>query len=104
MRSYPMSWVNPTTDTDNNPYAQGDNAGYMIAIDGQPAVSIPLTWGTSFDLAQLAAVQSLKSGQHTAQLALISSPAKGGVTGLFTAPVTFPVYPTPNAPSNLSIS
>lgn len=104
MRSYPMTWTNPTTDTDGNPYGQGDNAGYSIMVDGQPAVSVPLAWGTSFDLAQLAAVQALKSGSHTAQLALISSPAKGGVTGLYTAPVMFSVYATPNAPANLSIS
>lgn len=100
MQSHPMSWLNPTTDTDGNAYGQPDNAGYVLAIDGQPAVSIPLTFGTSFDIGTLASVQSLKAGPHSASLALVS---KDGVTGGFSAPATFSNFATPSAPTNLVV-
>lgn len=100
MQSHPMTWSNPGTDTDGNAYGQADNAGYVVAIDGQPNVSIPLVYGTSFDLGTLASVQVLKAGAHSAQLALVS---KAGVTGAFSAPVTFSNNPTPGAPVNLTI-
>lgn len=100
MQSHPMSWQNPTTDTDGNAYGQDDNAGYVIAIDGQPNVSIPLVYGTSFDLGTLASIQVLKAGQHSAQLALVS---KSGVTGAFSPPATFSNFPTPAAPAGLTI-
>lgn len=103
-QSHIMTWTNPTTDTDGNPYVQAQNAGYTIAIDGQPGVSVPLAYGTSFDIGSLAAVQALKSGQHQVSLALVTNQANGGVTGVFSAPATFPIFPTPTAPGNLAIS
>lgn len=101
MQSHVMSWTNPTADTDGNAYGQADNAGYEVAIDGQPAVSVPLQFGTSFDLGTLASVDVLKAGPHTAALALTS---KSGVTGAFSAPVTFSHNATPQAPTNVTVA
>lgn len=101
MQSHVATWTNPTVDTDGNPYGQNDNAGYTLAIDGAPGVSVPLAYGTSFDLGSLAAVQALKSGPHNVSLALVS---KAGVTGVFSSPATFPVLATPAAPANLAVT
>lgn len=101
MQPHVMTWTNPTTDTDGNPYGQNDNAGYTIAVDGTPGVSVPLAFGTSFDIGSLAGVQALKSGQHSVALALVS---KQGVTGVFSNPATFPIFATPAAPANLQVT
>ena len=95
-----MTWTNPTTNTDGTPYLQADNAGYELAIDSQPAVSIPLAYGTSFDLNALNAFADLKSGLHTIALRVVS---KQGVASDFSAPLTFPVVGTPMAPTNLAL-
>ena len=99
--SFMLSWVNPTQYTDGVTYdAQNQNAGYELDVDSQPAVSIPLQFGTSFDLTTLASWSSLKSGPHTVALAVVT---KGGVVGLFSNPATFPFEAPPMAPTNLVV-
>lgn len=96
-----LTWANPTTYVDGSAYGQTDNAGYTLQIDGQGAVSIPLAWGTSFDIATLAAYQSLKRGQHGVSLAAVS---KEGLASDFSTPVTFPIAVAPMAPTHLAVA
>lgn len=97
-----LNWTNPTANTDGSAYTQSQNAGYTIQIDGTgAAVSVPLAWGTSFDLSTLALWSGLKSGSHTVALAAVST---GGQQSAFSTPASFPVPATPNSPSNLSVS
>lgn len=96
-----LSWVNPTTYSDGvTPYPQADNAGYTIELDGAGAVSVPLAWGTTFDLSTLAAFQALSHGSHTVALAAVS--VTGG-QGAFSAPDTFSVVLAPMAPTSLKL-
>lgn len=95
-----LTWQNPATYTDGSAYVQADNAGYTLKIDGDPSVSIPLAWGTSFDLATLAAYQALKRGTHSVSLAAVS---KEGLASDFSTPVTFPVAVAPVAPTHLAL-
>lgn len=96
---YMLTWVNPTTNTDGSALAQSDVAGYTIVLDGAAAVSVPLGYATSFDLATLAGFSSLKSGNHTVALAVTN---KEGVTGN-AASVSFSVVPVPGVPTNLKV-
>lgn len=97
-----LSWVNPTTNTDGSAFADTtDTAGYEIAIDGAAAVSIPIGFATSFDMSTLAVWPTLKTGNHTATLAVAT---KEGVTGLPSNPVTFPVFGVPTAPTGLAVA
>lgn len=96
-----LSWTNPTAYTDGSPYAQSDNAGYTIQIDGTGAVSIPLAFGTSFDLTTLAVFPTLKRGSHTVALAVVS---KEGMQSAFSTAASFPVTVPPNSPTNLAVA
>lgn len=96
-----ISWTNPTTRVDGSPYGQADNAGYELGIDGTGAVSIPLAWGTQFDLTTLDAYRALNSGTHTLTLAVVS---KGGVKSNPTPPVSFQIEVAPMAPTNLVVA
>lgn len=97
-----ISWANPTTNTDGTPYnAATDNAGYELVLDGAPAVSIPVSYGTSFDLSTLAAFTALKSGSHTAALAVVN---KQGVVSDFSAQATFLLAGTPSAPTAVAVA
>lgn len=96
-----LSWTNPTTYTDGTPYAQTDNAGYVIQLDSTPSVGIPVAWGTSFDLSTLAGYSVLKKGSHTVSLAVVS---KDGVQSAFSSPATFPIIGTPTPPQNLAVA
>lgn len=101
MSNSTLTWQNPASYTDGSAYAQADNAGYTIKIDSEPAVSIPLPWGTSFDLSTLAAYQALKRGSHTVALAAVS---KEGLASDFSTPVTFPIAVAPMAPTHLAMA
>lgn len=94
-----LTWTNPATYIDGSAYGQADNAGYQIAFDGQPAISIPLSWGTSFDLVTLAAYTALKKGTHTLALAPVSVK---GVVGAFSS-ASFSVDLAPSAVTNLAL-
>lgn len=96
-----LSWTNPTTATDGSAYNQAMNAGYQVSLDGQAEVSIPMAWGTSFDLSTLAAFEALKSGTHTATLANVTT---SGIVGVASAPVSFSLAPVPSAPTGLAIN
>ncbi len=97
-----ISWVNPTTNTDGTAYdGATQNAGYTLQLDGVGQVSIPLAYGTSFDMNTLAAFKALKSGYHTAALQVVT---KQGVASDFSGAVTFSVAATPLAPSNLAVA
>jgi hypothetical protein len=93
---------NPTTFTDGTAFADTtDTAGYEISIDGAAAVSIPVGYVTSFDMSTLAVWPTLKTGPHTVTLAVVT---KEGVTGLYAAPLTFPILGVPVAPTLLSVT
>ncbi len=97
-----LHWTNPTTYTDGSPFdATTKTAGYTIQLDGTGAVSIPLAFGTSFDLATLAAYQALKRGSHTVALSIVDK--DGGVSDYSTA-ATFQVNVAPSAPSAVSVT
>lgn len=95
-----VSWTNPTTYTDGSTYAQTDNAGYTLQLDSTPSISIPLAWGTSFDLTTLSAYTSLKKGSHTVSVAAVS---KDGIPSAFGTPATFQVAVAPNSPTNVVV-
>lgn len=98
-----LSWVNPTTNTDGSAYdGAADNAGYTIEIDGQGEVSVPLAYGTNFDLNQLADYQALKAGSHTVAIAAVT---KEGVASDFSAPASFSVAAkVPSSPTGVSVA
>lgn len=95
-----LTWTNPTTYTDGTALPQSDFAGIQISIDGLPAVSVPVGYATSYDLTQLAVWPILKTGNHTAALAITT---KEGVTGAASAAVTFPVFGVPSPATALSV-
>jgi hypothetical protein len=97
-----LAWVNPVARVDGTVYDQALNAGYEIQLDATPAVSIPLAYGTTFDLSTLAAWPTLTVGIHTAGIAVVDT--GGLVSGFGTA--TFSVFSTspPLAPSAATIS
>lgn len=97
-----LSWTNPTTNTDGTAYnASTDNAGYTLQLDGVGTVSIPLVFGTTFDMYTLDAFQALKAGLHTASLQVVS---KQGVASDFSSAATFSVAGKPSAPTNLVVA
>lgn len=97
-----LTWVNPTAREDGTTYdAKTENAGYTIQVDGTAAVSIPLAFGTSFDLTTLGLFVDLKQGNHTAALAAVD---KAGGQSAFSGAVTFPRNYSPRAPTALVIS
>lgn len=87
-QAHTLEWTNPTTRADGSAYNQAQNAGYEIQLDGAASVSIPLAWGTSFDLSTLAAWPTLAVGNHTAGIAVVDT---GGLVSGF-ASATFPVF------------
>lgn len=98
-----INWVNPSTNTDGTAYdASKDNAGYTLQLDGVGQVSIPLAYGTSFDMNSLDAYKALKSDKtHTAALQVVN---KAGVASDFSAAATFSVVAVPSAPSSVSVA
>lgn len=96
-----LSWTNPTTYTDGSAYPQADNAGYTIQLDGTGTVSVPLAFGTSFDLSTLSAYTALKRGTHTVALQVVS---KAGLASAFSTPASFQVEVPPNPPTNLTMA
>lgn len=96
-----LKWQNPTTYVDGSPYGQADNAGYQINLDASPAVSIPLAWGTQFDLSTLAAYAALKKGSHSLTLQAIS---KGGVASAPSSAATFSVDLAPAPPTAVALA
>lgn len=97
-----LTWVNPTTREDGSAYDQSQNAGYEIQFDGQAAVSVPLAYGTSFDLELLDAYHALAAGTHQLGLAVVDT---GGLVSSFST-VSFPVFSKsrPAAPTNLALA
>jgi hypothetical protein len=95
-----LSWSNPTTNTDGSALAQTDVAGYQLALDGAAAVSVPIGYATTFDMSTLAAYEALKSGSHTATLALTNVE---GNTGAASNAVTFSIAAIPGAITDLAV-
>lgn len=95
-----LSWINPTLNTDGSAMAQPDFAGYELSLDGAPSVSVPLQFGVTFDMATLAAYQALKTGAHTATLAVVNT---AGNVGAPSTAASFQLSPTPGIISNLAV-
>lgn len=93
-------WTNPGTREDGEVYGQANNAGYEIGFDGLAAVSIPLAWGTTFDLSTLAAFKALKTGTHTLQLSAVDTTGIVGDPGS----ATFQYSSPPMAPTGVSVN
>lgn len=96
-----LTWTNPTTNTDGSAMPQSEFAGYQISFDGDAAVSIPLAFGTTFDMGSLAAYEALKSGAHTVSLAVVSN---AGIVGAASNAASFSVAGTPSAPTGLTVT
>lgn len=97
-----LSWANPTTRTDGTALALTDIAGYEIQIDSVAAVNVPKAGGeTSFDLSTLAAYEALKTGSHTATLAVVDT---GGNVSAFASPATFQFSAAPSAATSLAVA
>lgn len=96
-----LNWTNPTAYTDGSVYAAAtDNAGYTLQLDGVGAVSIPLAFGTSYDLTSLDPYKTLKRGTHTLALAAVS---KEGIQSDFSPPLSFQIAVAPVAPTALGL-
>lgn len=103
-----LSWVNPTTRTNGTPYdITTENAGYDLALATPaggplvPFVSIPLAFGTSFDLSTAAAFQALASGSYEFALRVVS---KEGLPSDYSARAPFQVAVAPSAPTDLAVA
>lgn len=97
-----LTWTNPTARVDGSAYTQAQNAGYQLAFDGAAAaVSIPLAWGTTFDMATLAAYQALTPGSHSVTLAVVDT---NGEASAPSGAVTFSLIAAPNPPTGLKVS
>ena len=103
-----VTWTNPTTRTNGTPYdAATENAGYELALANPaggpltPFISIPLAFGTSFDLSTAAAYQALPSGTYEFALAVTS---KEGLTSAYSARATFQIAVAPVAPTGLVVA
>jgi len=103
-----ISWTNPTTRTDGTPYdVATQNAGYELALANPagsalvPFISIPLAFGTSFDLSSAAAYQALPSGSYEFALAVTS---KEGLTSAYSERAPFQIAVAPVAPTGLVLA
>ncbi len=97
-----LTWVNPTVNTDGSAYDQAtQGAGYELAFDAsdEAQVVLPFAFGSSFDMADLAAYTALKSGDHAAKLRVVT---KEGEKSDW-ASVTFRKAPIPLAVKNLAV-
>lgn len=96
-----VSWTNPTKYTDGTPYAQTDNAGYVVQVDGVGQVAVPVAWATSVELANLAVWPTLSVGNHTVTVAVVS---KDGVQSDYAPAATFQVLARKPSPvTNLAV-
>lgn len=108
-----LSWVNPTSGTDENgnvlPLALSDIVAIEIQFDGGNAIEIPYpaappqAQGT-FDLLSLDQYKALAAGSHTVDLAVKTAE---GVIGGYSATASFQIAPatfTPAAPTNVQIA
>jgi hypothetical protein len=101
MKPRDVTWTNPTERVDNTPFdSTTETAGYELALDSAPAISIPIGYATSYDLTQLSAYADLKTGTHSATLAITD---KEGNTSAPSAPATFRVALAPLAPTALAV-
>lgn len=95
-QAHVLNITNPTTFTDGTPFVgSADTQGYQISIDKAASVSIPNGYLTTFDLSTLAVWSTLKSGNHTVDLAVVT---KEGVTGVFGS-TSFQILGIPSAPT-----
>ncbi len=97
-----INWVNPVSRADGTAYTQAQNAGYTLAFDGNNTVSVPLAWGTSFDMSTTSAFEALTVGSHTVSIASVDT---GGLQSAFSTVVTFSVLPKspPLAPTGVVV-
>ncbi len=96
-----LSWTNPAQMTDGTAYdAAANQAGISIVLDGAPAISVPTGGASTADLTSIAAFQSLKAGNHTVAIDVVT---KTGVHSALTAALTFLVDGVPDAPTGLTI-
>lgn len=103
-----ITWTNPTARIDGSAYGQADNAGYELAIAAGASpppvtgqVSIPVAWGTSFDISTLAAYQALAGGAYEFFLRVVD---KAGVVSEWSNAAPFSIARPPMAPTNLAVA
>ena len=97
-----ISWHNPTTNTDGSAFdANAQAGGFELQFDGAGVVDFLFTAGVNvFDMNTLDAYKALAEGPHNVALAIVN---KSGVASAFSAPVTFQVTKTPDAPSAVAV-
>lgn len=103
-----LSWVGPTTYTDGSPFGQADFAGFELAVNGQGAVAVPVSFNPTnqyvFDIEGLASIQAEPGAVRTYTVAL-RTVAKNGQVSAWSAPVSFTLdLRVPNPPVELQVS
>jgi hypothetical protein len=96
-----LSWTPVTQNTDGSAFDPTTQAGIQLNLDSQPAVSVPLASGNSFDMATLAAYQALKAGAHTASICLVT---KSGAVSDPSNTAPFSVGLVPKPPAALAVA
>jgi hypothetical protein len=66
------NWRGPTEYTDGTAFGESDLAGWLITVDGAPAVNVPMAWNESnlysFDLTTL----GISYGAHVARIQTVA--------------------------------
>jgi hypothetical protein len=97
-----LKWTNPTTRKGvTDAYGAQDNAGYAVSFDGGDLVSVPIKWGTEFDLSTLAQYKQLPAGEHTVVLHTVDTDGQVSDPG---PAATFKIAHPPGAVANVSIA
>lgn len=101
MSLHTLRWTNPDHNVDGSNYdAATQNSGYNVRFDNGPAVSLPLSFDTTFDLTRLAEFNALSAGTHSIQLQVV---AQTGEVSQWSAAYLFTINTVPNSPFDLSV-
>lgn len=103
-----IRWQGPTTWSNGDPFTQADYAGYEVAVNGAPAVALPVQWAPSnqysLELASLAAVEA-EEGEIRNFTVRIRTVASSGSTSDWSAPLSFSLdLRVPNPPQSLAVA
>lgn len=106
-----LKWTGTTTFTDGSAFTQANLKGYEFAIDGQPAVGIPLGWDNDnqyeFDISSAVPAEPGKKSTHSVVMYTVGQlddALKTVVTSDPTPPVSFVVDKRiPNPPTAVAV-
>lgn len=97
-----ISWVNPLQGTNQNGDLVAwdpstDMKGIELQFDGGTPIEVDTGFATIYDMSQLDAYKTLKPGQHTVDMAILTNE---GALGGFSVSVTFLIAVVPLAAQN----